>query len=232
MNLIPQQARDRVGTLLDPLALLLIRWRVRPNLITTVGTLVVVGSAAAFALGEVRWGGWLLLVAGLFDMVDGRVARQGGTTTTFGAFYDSTLDRVGEALLFGGIALHFLQGGVPAARVTPAVAATLVALAASLLVSYTRARAEGLGLSVKVGIAQRAERVLLVGVPTAAFGGGNDGALLFWIVVVLAFATAVTVVERVVYVARVAGDTPLRRPARPRDTVPGRAPALPIAKGP
>src|SRR6266851_1448150 len=150
MNLIPQQARDRVGTLLDPLALLLIRWRVRPNLITTVGTLVVVGSAAAFALGEVRWGGWLLLVAGLFDMVDGRVARQGGTTTTFGAFYDSTLDRVGEALLFGGIA----------------------------------------------------------------------------------FATAVTVVERVVYVARVAGDTPLRRPARPRDTVPGRAPALPIAKGP
>src|SRR5216684_3528985 len=115
MNLIPQQARDRVGTLLDPLALLLIRWRVRPNLITTVGTLVVVGSAAAFALDEVRWGGWLLLVAGLFDMVDGRVARQGGTTTTFGAFYDSTLDRVGEALLFGGIALHFLQGGVPAA---------------------------------------------------------------------------------------------------------------------
>src|SRR5260370_1416345 len=127
MNLIPQQARDRVGTLLDPLALLLIRWRVRPNLITTVGTL---------------------------------------------------------------------------------------------------------GLWVKVGSGQRGERVLLVGVPTAAFGGGSDGALLFWIVVVLAFATSVTVVERVVYVARVAGDAPLRRPARPRDTVPGRAPALHIPKGP
>jgi CDP-diacylglycerol--glycerol-3-phosphate 3-phosphatidyltransferase len=232
MNLIPQQARDRFGTLLDPLALLLIRWHVRPNLITTVGTLVVVGSATAFGLGAARWGGWLLLVAGLFDMVDGRVARQGGTTTTFGAFYDSTLDRVGEAFLFGGIALYFLGGGGPAARVTPAVAATLVALAGSLLVSYTRARAEGLGLSVKVGIAQRAERVLVLGVPTAAFGAGNRGALLFWIVVVLALATALTVVERVLYVARVAGDTPLRHPARPRDAVPGHAPALHIGKGP
>jgi CDP-diacylglycerol--glycerol-3-phosphate 3-phosphatidyltransferase len=232
MILIPQQVRDRFGKLLDPLALLLIRWHVRPNLITTVGTLVVVGSAAAFALGEVRWGGWLLLVAGLFDMVDGRVARQGGTSTTFGAFYDSTLDRVGEALLFGGIALYFLQGGVPAARVTPAVAATLIALAASLLVSYTRARAEGLGLSVKVGIAQRAERVLLLAVPTATVGAGKDGALLFWIVVVLALATAVTVVERVLYVARVAGGVPVRRPARPRETIPGHAPALHIRKGP
>src|SRR5260370_38815520 len=170
MNLIPQQARDRCGKWLDPLGVLLMRWHVRRDLRATVGTLVVVGSAAAFALGEVRWGGWLLLVAGLFDMVDGRVARQGGTTTTFGAFYDSTLDRVGEALLFGGIALYFLQGGVPAARVTPAVAATLVALAAALLVSLTRAPAAQRGLSVKVGIAQRAERVLLVGVPTAAFG--------------------------------------------------------------
>jgi CDP-diacylglycerol--glycerol-3-phosphate 3-phosphatidyltransferase len=232
MNLIPQQARDRFGTWLDPLALLLIRWNVRPNLITTVGTLVVVGSAAAFAVGEVRWGGWLLLVAGLFDMVDGRVARQGGTTTTFGAFYDSTLDRVGEAVLFGGITLYFLGGSVPAARVTPAVTATLAALAGSLLVSYTRARAEGLGLSVKVGIAQRAERVLLLGVPTAAFGAGTEGALLFWLVLVLALATSLTVVERVLYVARVAAGTSVRRPARPRETVPGHAPALPIRKGP
>src|SRR5260370_9671590 len=137
MNLLAPQALDRVGPLLDPRARLLIRCRVRPNLITTVGTLVVVGSAAAFALGEVRWGGWLLLVAGLFDMVDGRVARQGGTTTTFGAFYDSTLDRVGEALLFGGIPLHFLQGGGPAARVTPAAAATPPPPAAALLPSHT-----------------------------------------------------------------------------------------------
>src|SRR5260370_37710058 len=108
MNLIPQQARDRVGTLLDPLALLLIRWRVRPNLITTVGTLVGVGSAAAFALGEVRWGGWLLLVAGLLQKGDRRGARQGGTTATFRAVFDSEPELGGEALPFLGVPLPLL----------------------------------------------------------------------------------------------------------------------------
>src|SRR5260370_2632186 len=97
MNLIPQQVRDRFGTLLDPLALLLIRWHVRPNLITTVGTLVVVGSAAAFALGDVRWGGWLLLVAGPVDMGAGQGARHGGTAPPFGAVYPSPLHPVGQA---------------------------------------------------------------------------------------------------------------------------------------
>src|SRR5690348_13942958 len=158
MNLIPQSVRDGFGKLIDPLAALFIRLHVRPNLITTVGTLVIIGSATAFGLGWVRSGGLLLLLSGIFDMVDGRVARRADMTTIFGAFYDSTLDRVGEAALFSGIAVYFLRGGVPADRVRWGVVACLVALSASLLVSYTRARAEGLGLTAKVGIAQRAER--------------------------------------------------------------------------
>src|SRR6266699_3623346 len=205
MIVIPQEVYHCFGNLLAPLALRLIRLHVRPNLITTLGTAVIVGSAVAFALGWTRWGGVLLLLSGLFDTVDGRVARRGGMVTTFGAFYDSTLDRVGEAALFSGIAIYFLRGGVAPGRVTLAVAACIVALTASLLVSYTRARAEGLGLSVKVGIAQRAERVLLLGAPTMFFGAGNRGALLFWIVVVLAVATTVTVVQRVLYVAPQSG---------------------------
>jgi len=112
------------------------------------------------------------------------------------------------------------------------VVACLVALAASLIVSYTRARAEGLGLTAKVGIAQRAERVLLLGAPTLFLGAGNRGMLLFWIVVVLALATSVTVVQRVLYVARVAGEPSVRRPARQRETLPGHAPALQSRKGP
>jgi CDP-diacylglycerol--glycerol-3-phosphate 3-phosphatidyltransferase len=230
MNVIPQRVRDGFGRLLDPLALALIRLHVRPNLITTVGTLVVIASATAFAVGWVRWGGFLLLFSGLFDMVDGRVARQGDMTTTFGAFFDSTLDRVGEAALFSGIAVFFLRGGVPAGRVTWAVAACLIALSASLLVSYTRARAEGLGLTAKVGIAQRAERVLLLGVPSMFLGAGNQGTLLFWIVVVLALATSVTVIQRIVFVARAAGGPVVRRPHQ-RDTLPGHAPALQSRKG-
>ena len=223
MNVIPQRVRDGFGRLLDPLALALIRLHVRPNLITTVGTLVVIASATAFAVGWVRWGGFLLLFSGLFDMVDGRVARQGDMTTTFGAFFDSTLDRVGEAALFSGIAVFFLRGGVPAGRVTWAVAACLIALSASLLVSYTRARAEGLGLTAKVGIAQRAERFVVLGIPTLFFGAGKDGALLFWIVVVLAAVTAITVVQRVIYVAKITatGKRGTGAAGAHRDTLPG-----------
>ena len=232
MNLIPQSVRDGFGKLIDPLAALFIRLHVRPNLITTVGTLVIIGSATAFGLGWVRSGGFLLLVSGIFDMVDGRVARRADMTTTFGAFYDSTLDRVGESALFSGIAVYFLRGGVPPERLTLAVVACLIALAASLIVSYTRARAEGLGLTAKVGIAQRAERVLLLGAPTLFFGAGNHGSLLFWIVVVLALATSLTVVQRVRYVARAAREPSVRRPSRQRDTLPGHAPALQSRKGP
>src|SRR5207237_8606272 len=155
---------------------------------TTRGVLVIVALAVPFVLGRAHGGGLLLRLSGLCYMVAGRVARRGGMVTTFGAFFDSTLDRVGEAALFSGIAIYFLRGGVAPGRVTLAVAACIVALTASLLVSYTRARAEGLGLSVKVGIAQRAERVLLLGAPTMFFGAGNRGALLFWIGVVVALA--------------------------------------------
>ena len=126
--------------------------------------------------------------------------------------------------------MFFLRGGVTAGRVTWAVAACLIALSASLLVSYTRARAEGLGLTAKVGIAQRAERVLLLGVPSMFLGAGNQGMLLFWIVVVLALATSVTVIQRIVFVARAAGGPVVRRPHQ-RDTLPGHAPALQSRKG-
>lgn len=232
MNLIPRAVRVGFNKALDPLVRVLIRQHVRPNVITSFGTLIVVASAAAFALGRIKLGGFLLLCSGVFDMLDGRVAREGVMSTTFGAFYDSTLDRVGESALFTGIAVYFLLGGVPPERLALAVLACVVAQAASLLVSYARARAEGLGLTCKVGIAQRAERVLLLGVPTLFFGAGEGGALLFWIVVVLAVATSVTVVQRVIHVARVAGEPALRRPPRHRETLPGHAPALPSRKGP
>ena len=104
-------------------------------------------------------------------------------------------------------------------------------LPASLIVSYTRARAEGLGLECNVGIAQRAERILLLGVPTMFLGAGNNGALLFWIVAVLAVATVVTVVQRVVHVARMASGPGVVRTGRPRDTLPGHAAVLQSRKG-
>ena len=153
------------------------------------------------------------------------MARQGGKTTTFGAFYDSTLDRVGEGAVFSGLIFYFLTGPIPSEYVVPAIAAGLVALVASLLVSYTRARAEALGVECKVGIAARAERILLLSIPALFFGDGpaawGRGVLLFWIVAVLAFVSAITVVQRVVHVARVARGAPPPSPIPRRETLPG-----------
>src|SRR2546430_15440291 len=92
MIVIPQKARDGFGKLLDPLALRLIRLHVRLNLITTLGTLVIVASAVAFALGRAHWGGVLLLLSGLCDMVGGRVARRGGLGPALRALFGSALD--------------------------------------------------------------------------------------------------------------------------------------------
>ncbi len=217
MNVIPQSVKDGFVRVVGPLARAFIRAGIRPNVITTIGTLIVVGAGVAFGFGEIRLGGTLLLASGVFDILDGQVARQGGMATTFGAFYDSTLDRVGESAVFAGLAIYFERGGVPAARQTLALGLALAALAMSTLVSYTRARAEGLGLECTVGIAARAERILLLGIAALFFG--PNGMLLFWIVAILALATAVTVVQRVLHVARIAGATP--RPAVKRETLPG-----------
>src|SRR5712691_12629725 len=205
MNVIPQRVKDGFVRLTGPLARALIQGGVHPNAITTLGTLVVIGSGVAFGVGAIRLGGLLLLLSGTFDILDGQVARQGGKMTTFGAFYDSTLDRVGEGAVFAGLIFYFLTGPLPADMKPRALAAGLVALVASLLVSYTRARAESLGVDNKVGIAPRDERILLLGVPAVVLdaGPGRPGVVLFWIVAVLAFVSAITVIQRVVHVARV-----------------------------
>src|SRR3989442_285427 len=187
MNVIPQRVKDGFVRVMGPLARSLILAGVPPNTITTLGTLVVLGSGLAFGTGSIRLGGLLLLVSGVFDILDGQVARLGGKTTTFGAFYDSTLDRVGEGAVFSGLIFYFLTGPIPSEYVVPAIAAGLLGLVASLLVSYTRARAESLGVECKVGIAARAERILLLGAPALVFGDGGPGrrgVLLFWIVAV------------------------------------------------
>ncbi len=227
MNVIPQRVKDGFVRLMGPLARGLIRAGVQPNAITTLGTLIVIGSGVAFGTGSIRLGGVLLLVSGLFDILDGQVARQGGKMTTFGAFYDSTLDRVGEGAVFTGLIFYFSTGPLPADLKPRAIAAGLVALVASLLVSYTRARAEALGVENKVGIAARAERILLLGLPALVLGAGpgRPGVVLFWIVAVLALVSAITVIQRVVHVARVARGAPPPLPVPTRETLPGIAAA-------
>jgi CDP-diacylglycerol--glycerol-3-phosphate 3-phosphatidyltransferase len=203
MSLIPSPLRRWFEGLLTPFVNGLVASGVNPNVITTVGTLVLVGAAVAFGVGAVRLGGGLLLLSGVFDMLDGRVARTAARESRFGAFYDSTLDRIGESALFTGIAVYFAAGGVVGAWRIPALVTAIVALSSGLIVSYARARAEGLDLECKVGIAQRAERILGLGVPSLFFGAGPGGTLLLMVVALLAVTALITVVQRIVHVYRV-----------------------------
>jgi CDP-diacylglycerol--glycerol-3-phosphate 3-phosphatidyltransferase len=188
----------------NPLVKRLIRAGVRPNTITTIGTGLVLVSAVVYATGHIRLGGLLLLLSGVADTLDGQVARGGAMVTRFGAFYDSTLDRVGDGATFIGIGAYLLTASDVAYR-TPAVILCMVAILGSVLVSYARARAEGLGLDCKVGIAQRAERILGLGLASLVFGAGPHALLLEAIVGLLAIASFITVVQRFVYVHQHAG---------------------------
>ena len=190
---------------IEPLVGALVRTGVRPNTITTIGTLLVVVSAVAYAVGSVRVGGLFLLLSGVVDTLDGQVARMTGKATTFGAFYDSTLDRVGDGATFIGIGWFLMTTAEPVAWRDLAVLLCMLGVLSSLLVSYARARAEGLGLECKVGIAQRAERILGLGLLTMVVGAGPQALVLEAVVLVLTLLSTITIVQRFVYVHQVSG---------------------------
>jgi CDP-diacylglycerol--glycerol-3-phosphate 3-phosphatidyltransferase len=177
----------------------LARTRVTPDALTAIG-LATCGLAAVAVYFEYRnellwfWVGACLFWAGsLMDVLDGALARQSGRGTQFGAFLDSTMDRVGEAAMLAAIALVFMREGNEVA-----VAAAFAAMTASFLVSYTRAKAETLGLKGDVGIGSRAERVFVIvtGLFLAPWG------LLPWAVYLLNVTAWVTVAQRIIHVRR------------------------------
>lgn len=164
-----------IYNVIDPLVKGLIKIGFTPNTVTTIGLVLNIGVAAIFIAGAekgerfdlsyIGWAGALILFAGLFDMLDGQVARLGNMSSTFGALYDSVLDRYSEMVLFLGIcyylvAHHYFVSSLFA----------FIALIGSVMVSYTRARSEGLGIENKGGLMQRPERVILVAVSAIACG--------------------------------------------------------------
>lgn len=184
-----------------PVADLMVRHRVSPNLITTVGTLCTMGAGAIFATGHIRTAGWFMGLTALFDVLDGTVARRTGRSTIFGAFYDSTLDRVADGFVLGGIAIFY---GVNAVHRSPVMLGiTIAGLIGTFLTSYTRARAESLGLDAKVGIMQRPERVALLSAPQAFFGLALDGWVLAGIVTLLSVTAWITAIQRMLFVYNV-----------------------------
>ncbi len=199
MKLVPPGLERRFFAIVDPFIGGLVRMGVRPNTITTIGLGLVIASAVAFGMGSIKLGGFLLLLSGLVDTFDGAVARRTGATSKFGAFYDSTLDRIGDGATFIGIGLYFMTAPDIAYR-NVAVVLCMVAIVTSLVVSYTRARAEGLGLECRVGIAQRAERIVGIGGAALIVGPGPGGLVLSSIVAVLSLLSAITIGQRIIHI--------------------------------
>ncbi len=190
--------RPGLGRLLTPVGQALARTPVTPNMLTVLGAVgVAAGALTLFPTGHLFAGCMVCTGFVLTDMLDGALARIQGTTGTFGAFLDSTLDRVGDASVFGGIAIWLATGGHD--KVSAAVA--LFCLVAGLLVSYAKARAEGLGVKCDVGIAERTERLIigLVAIGLAGLGVPYVLSAGLWILAVL---TAITFGQRVYAVRR------------------------------
>ncbi|WP_297058656.1 CDP-alcohol phosphatidyltransferase family protein [Thermosulfurimonas sp.] len=173
-----------------PLVRLLSRLRVHPSTVSVAGFIGVVLAGVILALGHLRLGGLLLALFGPLDAVDGMLARKTNQVSTFGAFLDSTLDRYAEIALFLGLTYYFLRLGNHWG-----VILCLLTLTGSLMVSYTRARAEGLGLSCKVGLFTRFERLLVLTVGLV-FGG------LIPILALLSLLTHFTALQRILHVRR------------------------------
>ncbi|HLI71018.1 MAG TPA: CDP-alcohol phosphatidyltransferase family protein [Ktedonobacteraceae bacterium] len=233
-RLVQQRARLIVAAIVRPLA----RLGITPNTVTLLGLLLSIVTAAVIASGYIIAGGVLVLFAGIFDMFDGAMARVRNAATTFGAFLDSTLDRYSESIILAGLLYYALQRPGLHEALWPwadeqqwMIALIFVAAVGSLMVSYTKARAEGLGLECKTGLLARPERVVLLAI------GFLTGTTI-WALTLLAVLSHVTAIERIIHVWRAAKQVgkkqaveqlPADKPARGTDKkdVPGRP--LPIA---
>lgn len=184
--------------IIDPVADWLVASGVHPNTITTIGTLCTVIGGIIYATGHIRTAGWFLGLTALFDVLDGTVARRTNRSSVFGAFYDSTLDRVSDGAVLGGLVYFYAFNPRYSSHVMLLV--TLFGLVGAYMTSYTRARAEALGIDAKVGVLQRPERVTLLSAPQAFFGLALNGWILAAIIVLLTVTAWITVVQRFMFV--------------------------------
>ncbi|MDO8107832.1 CDP-alcohol phosphatidyltransferase family protein [Isoptericola sp. b441] len=190
--------RSFFTAVLGPIARLLLRMGVSPDVVTVVGTLgVVVAALTLFPTGHLFGGTMVITVFVFSDLVDGIMARTAGRSGRWGAFLDSTLDRFADAAIFCGLLVHLERTGD-----TVGAAFALAALVLGSIVPYARARAEGLGMTAQVGIAERADRLVSVLVATGLVGLGVTPVLLDVVLVLLALASAITVVQRMATVYR------------------------------
>jgi len=181
-----------------PVARLLLRARVRPNHLTVLGLGVSIAAAYVFSMGRLRWGAALLAVAGLFDFFDGAVARLAGSDSDYGAFLDSVVDRYSDLAVLLGILVYYERTAD-----TPGAILTMATLAGTVMVSYTKARAQSIGVSCEIGVMERPERLIALIV-------GATFHLLTPVMALLALLTNLTAIQRIVYTRKIARERSLR----------------------
>ena len=202
-SLLSNRLKEAGRALLAPLVRLAQRFGITANRVTVAGFCIVVAAAVLVALGQLLIGAVVLVAGSLLDAVDGALARATGGSTPFGGFLDSTLDRAAEGILYVGIVAYLL--GTSAQPLWPVLLA-LAALSGSFMVSYTRAKAEAIGLTASVGLAPRTERLVLIVAGIGLAGIGLEIGLL-GAIGIIAVLSAATTVQRIWHVRRQVGAT-------------------------
>ena len=195
--------RKWLGYITQPVAKVIAALGITANMLTITGLLVAIGAGVCIALGRLKLAGALILIGGSFDLMDGAVARVSKITNPFGALLDSVVDRYSEGAIFLGLAIYFSIGRGP--KWITGLSLTCLGLISAFLVSYVRARAEGLRVECKVGLMQRPERIILLSLGVI-FGdlylkSVNSSFLIvvLWVIVILSH---VTVLQRVLFASK------------------------------
>lgn len=200
------RARGVQYVLFTPFARAFLKLGLTPNAVTVIGTLLTTAAALTLIpMGYLVTGSLALGVLVLTDSIDGIMARESGTSGAYGAFLDSTLDRVSDAAIFAGVLMWFFFHTSDAARLAGIIAA-LACLAFGAMVPYVRAKAESLGVDASVGVAERADRIVVVLVATFITGLGVPVGVMIGVLALLAAASVITVAQRIRATARGLGE--------------------------
>lgn len=183
-TVLPKSIQKGFLRIVDPVIEFIVHFNVHPNFFTVLGLISSVIGAYFFAKHDLRIGAIYILLGGLCDIIDGKVARKTGLSSKFGALFDSSLDRYSEVFMFLGVAIHFVEMDYLTTSIM-----VFLGLGGSMMVSYVRARAEGLGYACKVGIMQRPERIVYIGV--SALIGELVLLIVVWMIAILANFTAI-----------------------------------------
>ncbi len=197
VKLVTQKFVDGFMLLIQPISNLLAAWKIHPNLITVTGLLLSVFAGLEFYLGKFVAAGILLVLSGICDVLDGKLARSTDNASKYGALFDSSMDRYSEFFVFMGLIAYYRHSAVM-------VALLVFTLAGSVMTSYVRARSEGLGIDCKVGIMQRPERLTYLSAG-AIFSFLWSGIMVIAILIVAVFSN-ITAIQRIIHSYKVGGD--------------------------